>query len=38
LAPTVYFRRADGTPLATAKGYFDAKDFMLWINYAKGQI
>ena len=38
LAPTVYFRRADGTPLATAKGYFGAKDFMLWVNYAKGQI
>ena len=38
LAPTVYFRRADGTPLATAKGYFAAKDFMLWVNYAKGQI
>jgi thioredoxin-related protein len=38
LAPTVYFRRADGRSLATAKGYFDAKDFMLWVNYAKGQI
>ena len=38
LAPTVYFRRADGTSLATAKGYFDPKDFMLWVNYAKGQI
>lgn len=38
LAPTVYFRRADGSSLATAKGYFAAKDFMLWINYAKGQI
>jgi len=38
LAPTVYFRRADGRPLATAKGYFGADDFMLWVNYAKGQI
>ena len=38
LAPTVYFRKADGTSLATAKGYFAAKDFMLWVNYAKGQI
>jgi len=38
LAPTVYFRRADGSALATAKGYFDAKDFMLWVKYAKGQI
>jgi len=38
LAPTVYFRRADGTALATAKGFFGVKDFTLWINYAKGQI
>jgi thioredoxin-related protein len=38
LAPTVYFRKADGSVLATAKGYFGAKDFMLWINYAKGQL
>ena len=38
LAPTVYFRRADGSSLATAKGYFSAKDFLLWVNYAKGQI
>ena len=38
LAPTVYFRRADGSLLATAKGYFAPKDFMLWVNYAKGQI
>jgi len=38
LAPTVYFRKADGSPLATAKGYFGASDFVLWINYAKGQI
>jgi thioredoxin-related protein len=38
LAPTVYFRRANGTPLAKAKGYFDVTNFMLWVNYAKGQI
>lgn len=38
LAPTVYFRRANGTPLATAKGYFEAKDFMQWIEYAKSKI
>ena len=38
LAPTVYFRRADGTSLATAKGFFSEKDFMLWINYAKSKI
>jgi len=38
LAPTVYFRKADGTSLATAKGYFDAKDFIKWIKYAKGKI
>jgi len=38
LAPTVYFRKANGETLATAKGYFDAKDFMLWVNYAKGQM
>ncbi len=38
LAPTVYFRKADGTILATAKGYFDTKDFMMWVNYAKGKL
>jgi len=38
LAPTVYFRRADGSSLATAKGFFNAKDFMLWVKYAKGKI
>lgn len=38
LAPTVYFRKADGSSLATAKGYFGVKDFMLWVEYAKGQI
>jgi len=38
LAPTVYFRKADGTSLATAKGYFGVKDFKLWINYAKSKM
>lgn len=38
LAPTVYFRKSNGDSLATAKGYFGVKDFILWINYAKGQI
>ena len=38
LAPTIYFRRSDESSLATAKGYFGVKDFMLWINYAKGKI
>ncbi len=38
LAPTVYFRKADGTSLAIAKGFFSEKNFMLWINYAKSKI
>ena len=38
LAPTVYFRKVDGTELATAKGYFGANDFLLWVNFAKGKI
>ena len=38
LAPTVYFRKVDGTALATSKGYFGVKNFMLWINHAKAQI
>jgi len=38
LAPTVYFRRADGSTLATAKGFFSTKDFMLWVKYAKRKI
>lgn len=38
LAPTVYFRKVDGTELATAKGYFGVQDFMLWVKYAKGKI
>jgi len=38
LAPTVYFRRANGTSIATAKGYFGINDFMMWINYAKEKI
>jgi thioredoxin-related protein len=37
-APSVYFMRADGTSLATAEGYFAAKDFLTWINYAKKKI
>ena len=38
IAPTVYFVKPNGTPLATAKGYFAAKDFLLWANYAKSKI
>jgi len=38
LAPTVYFRKADGTSLAVAKGYFGIKNFKLWINYAKSKM
>jgi len=38
LAPTVYFMKANGSALATAKGYFNAKDFLLWIKYAKSKI
>ena len=38
LAPTVYFRKADGTPLAAAKGYFGVKNFLLWVKYAKGKL
>jgi thioredoxin-related protein len=37
-APTVYFMRADGSSLATAEGYFAAKDFLAWITYAKTKI
>jgi len=37
-APSVYFMRADGTSLATAEGYFGAKDFLKWIAYAKSKI
>jgi len=37
-APTVYFMRADGSSLATAEGYFSAKDFLSWISYAKSKI
>ena len=37
-APTVYFMRADGSSLATAEGYFAAKDFLAWIDYAKSKI
>ena len=38
LAPTVYFRKADGTLLATAKGYFGVKNFLLWVKYAKSKL
>ena len=38
LAPSVYFVKANGTVLAKAEGYFAAKDFLLWINYAKSKI
>jgi len=38
LAPTVYFRKADGTSLADAKGYFGVKNFLLWIKYAKSKL
>ncbi len=38
LAPTVYFRKADGAPLAEAKGYFGVKNFILWIKYAKSKL
>ena len=38
LAPTVYFRRADGTTLATAKGFFDVENFKKWIAYAKSKL
>ena len=38
LAPTVYFRKADGTLLATAKGFFGVKNFLLWVKYAKSKL
>jgi len=38
LVPSAYFMRADGSSLATAEGYFSAKDFLLWINHAKNQL
>ncbi len=38
LAPTVYFRKADGTSLATAKGFFGVKNFLLWVKYAKSKL
>ena len=38
LIPSVYFMRSDGSSLATAEGYFSAKDFLLWINHAKNQL
>jgi len=36
--PTVYFMRANKSILATAEGYFDSDDFILWINHAKSKI
>ncbi len=38
LAPTVYFRKADGTPLATAKGFFGVENFLKWVKYAKSKL
>jgi len=38
LIPSVYFMKSDGTPLATAEGFFSADDFLLWINHAKRQL
>jgi len=38
LAPTIYFRKADGSSLVKSEGYFGAKDFMAYINYAKSKI
>ena len=37
-APTVYFMRANKSTLATAEGYFNPDDFILWINHAKSKI
>ena len=37
-APTVYFMKADKSSLATSEGYFNASDFLQWINYAKSRI
>ena len=38
LAPTVYFRKADGTSLVAAKGYFGVENFLKWVKYAKSKI
>ena len=38
MIPSVYFMKSDGTPLATAEGFFGADDFLLWINHAKRQL
>ena len=38
LAPTVYFRKADGTSLVAAKGYFGVTNFLKWVNYAKSKL
>jgi len=36
--PTVYFMRPNMSELATAKGYFEVKDFLIWVKYAKSKI
>ena len=38
LAPTVYFRKADGTSLVAAKGYFGVTNFLKWVKYAKSKL
>lgn len=36
--PTIYFMKADKSSLATAEGYYNVGDFMMWVNYAKSRI
>jgi len=36
--PTVYFMKPDMSELAVAKGYFEVKDFLIWVKYAKSKI
>lgn len=36
--PSVYFMNSDMEELAVAAGYFEAKDFLAWVNYAKSKI
>ncbi len=36
--PTVYFMKSDMSKLAVAKGYFEVKDFLIWVKYAKSKI
>ena len=38
LVPTTYFMLDDTTLVAKSEGYFDSKNFLLWINYAKSKI